>query len=487
MTLRWRFFVLLGGLVSLLATGQWLLYRALAQAVGDNVRAVAFKVGEQIVSGFAFETGEEGKEGSAPRARVMVVAPRPASDPLPGSEPGKATGEGPGTAPQRVLVRKELRWEGKEATETTTVEHLPPGDAHLVPGKESTRDLLFLKGPSLERAIPIPQEDIASTLASYRSRLLLGNLLLLVLGLLVAALLAQRMSRPLGELAAVAERVGRGELGLEVPVARRDELGRALASFNQMSHRLGELAAENRRLAEQQHLSELGEVARGLAHTLRNPLNALGLSLEQLAAGDASAGAERGALLAASRRQIRRMDGALRSFLALASAGGAAPEALDLAQLAREVALEALQDAGGRVRVEVDSPPGARLVLLAVPAELKAMLQALVVNACEASPDAGQVTLRLLASEARAGALVVEVLDRGAGVPEAVRARLFEPHTTTKPHGSGMGLYLAQRLAAGRYGGGLELAPREGGGTVARLALSDRSSQAPNGSAESAT
>lgn len=487
MSLRWRFFLLLGGLVSLLATGQWLLYRALAQAVGDDVRTVAFKVGEQIVSGFVFQTNESQEEGAPPRTRVMVVAPRVEGELEPGKAPEDDT-KSAGTTPHRIEVRKELRWEGNEATETTTVKHLLPSDAHVVKGKEGARDLLFLKGPSLERAIPIPQDDVASTLASFRSRLLLGNLLLLALGIAAAALLAQRMSRPLGELAVAAERVGRGELGLEVPVERRDELGRALASFNQMSHRLGELAAENRRLAEQQHLSELGEVARGLAHTLRNPLNALGLSLEQLAANGAPSGTAREQLLAASRRQIRRMDGALRSFLALASAGGAAPEPIDLAQLAREVALEALQDAGGRVRVEVESAPGERHELLAVPAEVKAMLQALVVNACEASPEGERVTLRIRTLADRSGVLAVEVLDRGAGVPEAIRARLFEPHTTTKPHGSGMGLYLAQRLAAGRYGGRLELAPREGGGTVARLELRERAAAAgPGSSPESAT
>ncbi len=463
MTLRWRFFVLLGGLVSLLAAGQWLLYRALARAVGDDVRSVAFQVGEQIVSGFVFQSGSPAGGGAESQTHVVVVTPRPENP-----------GESPADAPQRIVVRKELRWEGRDGAAAATVAGEPPGGARMILGDEAERDVLFLKGPALERAIPIPQDEVASTLARFRSRLLAGNLALLALGLLAAAVLAQRMSRPLAGLAAAAERVGQGELGLEVPVDRSDELGRALASFNQMSHRLGELAAENRRLAEQQHLSELGEVARGLAHTLRNPLNALGLSLEQWVANADAPAAERELLLAASRRQIRRMDGALRSFLALASAGDAAPERVGLALLAREVALEALQDSGGRVRLEVESPAGERFELSAVAAELKAMLQALVVNACEASGDGALVTLRLAARQEPPGGVTIEVLDRGAGLAEAVRARLFQPHTTTKPHGSGMGLFLAHRLATGRYAGDLTLSPRDGGGTVARLELGDR-------------
>jgi signal transduction histidine kinase len=67
------------------------------------------------------------------------------------------------------------------------------------------------------------------------------------------------------------------------------------------------------------------------------------------------------------------------------------------------------------------------------------------------------------------------VEDGGPGLPESVRARLFEPHVTTKPHGSGMGIFLAQRLATTRYGGGLRYETRPGGGTRAVVELGARS------------
>ena len=179
-----------------------------------------------------------------------------------------------------------------------------------------------------------------------------------------------------------------------------------------------------------------------------------------------------------SRRQIRRMDGALRSFLALASAGSAQAEPVDVAQLAREVALEALQDGAGQVGIDVETVTSAggpeALCVSAVPAELKAVLQALVVNAVEASPAGGRVTLRLAPGET--GGVRIQVDDQGAGVPDEVRGRLFEPHVTTKPHGSGMGLFLAHRLVTGRYAGDLRLAPRGDStpGTTATLDIGDR-------------
>lgn len=499
MSLRRRLFLLLGGLICLLLVGQWLLFRSLTQAVTEDVRTVAFRVGEEILSGFSYRTESRQAPGAA---KVEFDAQiDPPSDALPGKgdsggeaethvvvvttddNPAELTLPG-GEAPPHLLLRRELHFRTPDpasAAEAAVVagagaagESEPAGPQlrKMVLETDAARDVLFVRGPAMQRRIPIPNAAIATTLDRFGSRLLLGNLALLAAGLLGAAVMAHRLTRPLSNLTAAAERVGSGEFGAAVevgPAARADEVGRAITAFNRMSARLAELDRENRRLAAAEQLSELGEVARGLAHSLRNPLNALGLAIEQVGAP-----AE---VVEGSRRQIRRMDGALRSFLALASAGAAQAERVDLAQLAREVALEALQDAAGRVRIEVaaDGVAGApALVVAGVPAELKAVLQALVVNAVEASPAGGRVALRLAPGES--GGVRIQIDDQGAGVPDGVRARLFEPHVTTKPHGSGMGLFLAHRLVTGRYAGDLRLAPREDAtpGTTATLEIGDR-------------
>jgi signal transduction histidine kinase len=85
--------------------------------------------------------------------------------------------------------------------------------------------------------------------------------------------------------------------------------------------------------------------------------------------------------------------------------------------------------------------------------------------------------VRISSDEQRDGARI-EIDDEGAGIAPEVADRLFAPHVTTKPHGSGMGLYLAQRLATHRYGGGVKLEARTdgkpGAGTRATLRLADR-------------
>ncbi len=499
MSLRRRLFLLLGGLICLLLVGQWLLFRSLTQAVTDDVRTVAFRVGEEILSGFSYRTESRQPAGSestgttpggAPageesETHVVIVTTGEAegAPPTGPTGPDSAAELAGDDRPHPIVLRRELHFRGTGArvagTETgvATAEGTPAGvdgeppTTHLrkmVLETDAARDVLFVRGPEMQRRIPIPNAAIATTLDRFGSRLLLGNLALLAVGLAAAAVMAHRLTRPLTSLTAAAERVGSGELGAAVEAgqaARADEVGRAITAFNRMSARLAELDRENRRLAAAEQLSELGEVARGLAHSLRNPLNALGLAIEQAGAPPE--------VIEGSRRQIRRMDGALRSFLALASAGSAQAEPVDLAQLAREVALEALQDGGGRVRIEVETAGAGPWSVAAVPAELKATVQALVVNAVEASPPGGKVAIRL---ERRADKGVrMTIDDEGSGLREEVRQRLFEPHVTTKPHGSGMGLFLAHRLVSGRYGGVLRLEPRAAGtGTRVTLEVGDR-------------
>jgi signal transduction histidine kinase len=94
-------------------------------------------------------------------------------------------------------------------------------------------------------------------------------------------------------------------------------------------------------------------------------------------------------------------------------------------------------------------------------------VQNLLLNACEASPSGALVEVRTGADD---GAAVVEVLDRGPGLPHEVRGRLFEPYVSTKARGSGLGLSLVRDIA-GQHGGRVTLDDREGGGARARLTL----------------
>jgi signal transduction histidine kinase len=279
-------------------------------------------------------------------------------------------------------------------------------------------------------------------------------------GLFASAVLSRRLTRPLRALADGAEALGRGELGLQIRETATGEVGDLERAFNRMSARLSELEAERDRWQEREHLAQLGDLSRGLAHTLRNPLHTLGLAVEELAEGEVG----RRDLVATSRAQIRRIDRWLRSFLALGAEEIAEPELADLGELVRAVALESVQQ-GAEVAVE---GPDEVLSVRVVPGAVRAALSNLVENATEVSPDGEAVVISIAREDDVA---VVRVVDGGPGLPEEVRQKLYSPHVTTKVGGSGMGLFLARQLLVGMHGGALEIADGADGGTIATIRL----------------
>jgi signal transduction histidine kinase len=310
------------------------------------------------------------------------------------------------------------------------------------------------------RRIPIPvNQSVKSVQATMREGAAVGGFLLVV-GLVGSAVLSRRLTHPLRTLAEGAEALGHGDLGVQVPVSASGEVGELQRAFNRMSDRLAELEAERDGWRKREHLAQLGDLSRGLAHTLRNPLHTLGLAVEELA----ETKDDRRDLVATSRTQIRRIDRWLRSFLALGAEESAEPEDVDLAELARAVALETVQQ-GNEVLVESN---GEELLVRVVPGAVRAALSNIVENAADVSPDGQPVIVRVSHDDDRA---LVQVVDRGPGLPDAVRERLFSPHVTTKVGGSGMGLFLARQLVVGMHGGRLEIDDGGDGGTVATVIL----------------
>ncbi|HSO21560.1 MAG TPA: HAMP domain-containing sensor histidine kinase, partial [Chondromyces sp.] len=310
------------------------------------------------------------------------------------------------------------------------------------------------------RRIPIPVSPTVQRLRETMGRGAAVGSVLLLAGLFASAVMAQRLTRPLRDLADGAEALGRGDLGVKVPLSATGEVGDLQRAFNRMSERLGELEAERDLWRQREHLAQLGDLSRGLAHTLRNPLHTLGLAIEELADGDRA----RQELVATARAQIRRIDRWLRSFLALGAGGEAEAEEVDLVDLVKDGAFEWVQQ-GARVEVE---GPGRELRVRAVAGAVRAALANLMENAVQASP--AQHAVEVTVTEADLDA-VVSIADRGPGLPEEVRQRLFAPHVTTRIGGSGMGLFLARQLVVGMHGGRLEIADRDGGGTVASVRL----------------
>jgi signal transduction histidine kinase len=222
-----------------------------------------------------------------------------------------------------------------------------------------------------------------------------------------------------------------------------------------------------RQLFHAERLTTVGRLAAGIAHEINNPLegmaNYLSLTKDALVRGDVDAARRR---LDGVRQGLERAASVVGQVLAHADPARASKSRVDLVRVFAESAEFVRTRAEfARIRFETSLPPRP-LHVQGSPIMLGQVAVNLMLNACEAQPKGGEVCV----SARREGARVVaEVADRGPGVPEAQRQRIFEPFFSTKDS-TGLGLSVCHSIVR-EHGGELVALAREGGGAVFRLTL----------------
>ncbi|MBN2055391.1 HAMP domain-containing histidine kinase [bacterium] len=319
--------------------------------------------------------------------------------------------------------------------------------------------LIIQGAPGGDRQVQIPIARSLKVVTDTMRQGLLAGGALLGLGLLAAALISHRFTKPLRLLSSGVEAIGNGRFGTRIEGSTGGELGELRATFNTMSIRLAQLEREKEQWRTRERFAELGFLARGLAHSLRNPLNTLGLIVDEMAVGETGDTTE---LAEMSRAQLKRIDRWLKSFLALGAGDRAESRVMTVQEAVQDVILE-LSQAGAVIQYTDDS---SILRVRAIPSVLRSALSNLVTNAVEASPTDVEVSIGREGTDA-----VIRISDKGPGLPDSVRENLFKPHVTTKTDGSGMGLYLARQLVEGALNGRLLLMDAPAGGVIAEIRL----------------
>jgi signal transduction histidine kinase len=271
-------------------------------------------------------------------------------------------------------------------------------------------------------------------------------------------------------LAVMVVAAGLGVFAYQQALRRRELEDRAEAE-----RRVREL---ERQLFHAERLGTVGRLAAGMAHEINNPLegisNYLRLGREALRKGDAEA---TGRYLEGIGQGLEQAAGIVCRVLDHANPSGPPQEIVDVSEVVgRSVEFVRTRDEFAAVRFETDFP--------AEPCRARAssvmlgqVFLNLVLNACEAQPDGGEVRVRCR----RDGRHVeVDVADRGPGVPPARRGRIFEPFETTK-RSAGLGLSICHSIVQ-QHGGELTVHDREGGGSIFRVRLKvvDGSSAEPS-------
>ena len=295
----------------------------------------------------------------------------------------------------------------------------------------------------------------------------------LVLTVALASWMAGRIARPVTELARAAHAVAAGDPSVRVRVPAGGETARLVQAFNTM---LDRLERQRRRIVEAQRLAAWRDVARHLAHEIKNPLLPIRLTVEELREqyrGDDDA--FRAQLEASTRVVGEELDALarlVREFSEFARMPAVSPARADLAALVRDVA--ALH-AGLDVRVEPDGPFEAVFDADA--------LRRVLTNLLENAAGVGAHTVRVhLAREG--GEAVVRVADDGPGIAPEHIGRVFEPYFTTRDEGTGLGLALSWNLVTA-HGGSIAVDSSPGGGAEFTIRLPDDARTTARHSADS--
>lgn len=291
------------------------------------------------------------------------------------------------------------------------------------------------------------------------------------LGLLISWWVTRRVTRPVQELAESAGRVAAGQWDTRVDVRSTDEIGQLAAAFNRMTQQLSE---QRDRLIQAERVAAWRELARRLAHELRNPLFPLQITVENLERAKQHHSGDFDEVFREGAETLKAELSNLKTIIARFSDFSKMPppqlEPVSVNDVVRRVLrlFDAQLKAAGTATVHPRLLLDETLAPIAAdPEQLKRALQNLVLNALDAMPAGGTLTLRTRRQD---GKVQIEVSDTGIGLTPEECERLFTPYYTSKQHGTGLGLAIVQSVVSD-HRGRISVASKPGEGTTFRIEL----------------
>jgi nitrogen fixation/metabolism regulation signal transduction histidine kinase len=307
--------------------------------------------------------------------------------------------------------------------------------------------------------------------AELRSQIRSAAVLAAATGLLLAVLLsswaAARVTRPVEELARAAHQVAAGNWNVQVNAESNDEIGELANSFNRMTR---ELLEKQERLVQAERVAAWRDLARRLAHELKNPLFPLQLTVENLLRARQQSPElfdetfrESASTLLSEISNLKNIIGRFSDFSKMPQPHF---QSVCLADLAKETgslyqAQFASANIACRLELNCDDDDDDKAIS-ADPDLLHRALSNLVLNAIEAMPGGGTMTLR---TRQHGRSAFIEVSDTGKGIAPEDCTRLFTPYYTSKPHGTGLGLAIVQSIVSD-HGGKISVSSEPGYGTT---------------------
>jgi len=387
------------------------------------------------------------------------------------SSPEQGAGEVLGSAKEDVssptisaLIQKVLA-DRKEASSTVD---LGPGltqeeilHAIPLPGYSDRVPAVLLVGNSLEQELQLEKHirNISLIIAGVA----------VFIGVIVSGAVTARVSRPIRKLAEAATEIGQGNWDVRVETSGKDEIGKLALAFNQMTE---QLVGQRERLVQSERVAAWRELARRLAHELKNPLFPLQITVENLLRARENTPDQFDEVFRESTSTLLAEIANLKTIIGRFSDFSKMPapqiQAVDLNEMVRSVT-QLFQGQfnrdPGKIRTELqlsEVPP-----VSGDPVLLRRVVENLVLNAIDAMPKGGTLTFHTEMNDKFA---VFELSDTGAGLTPEECDRLFTPYYTTKQHGTGLGLAIVQSVVSDHHGR-ISVSSQKDHGTTFRVEL----------------
>jgi nitrogen fixation/metabolism regulation signal transduction histidine kinase len=325
---------------------------------------------------------------------------------------------------------------------------------------EQAQQLLSLR--RLYTSISFSLDEIPRT---FLYSFLLIYFVVIVFAVVLGVLISARISSPIKNLVQATEEIGRGNLDYQVEIRSKDEIGQLMTHFNQMAKNLKE---NQERMIYLEKMAAWQEIARRLAHEIKNPLTPIQLTIQQIVDQDSGEDQEYSNLLKESHQIINEEIGSLRKLVNEFSEFGRMPE-LNLkqghpAQIIKEVAGLYPQH-----KIEM-SLPGESVIIECDEDRIKRVLINLLQNAVQSYSNKKPITINLVENE---NEIEIQVRDQGPGMTPQVKKQIFEPYFSTKKSGVGLGLAITRKMIE-EHGGRITVESEPGKGSCFTVYLPKR-------------
>ncbi len=314
--------------------------------------------------------------------------------------------------------------------------------------------------PTLNR-----QKEIEAELAQQNAFVFGVYAIIFGIALVGGGLLALRFARPLQKLTQAVENVAEGNLDINVSVKSHDEIGTLAKSFNDM---ISKLRSSREELAKHERENAWREMAKQVAHEIRNPLTPIKLSIQHLRQAFKDKAPEREEILQRVTQtvidQIETLSRIATEFSHFAKMPERKYERVDIDNLLKE-AINLFREVQGVSFIDQLASPTIKVI--ADSDQLRGVFINIIRNAIQAIEKAGTITISTI-KEGRV--CLITISDTGLGIPEEIRSKIFEPNFSTKSEGMGIGLAIARRVIED-HGGKITCQSERGKGTTFEIRL----------------